>query len=1057
MTTTKKHSDVASASGSSLLDCFVRIQLLYDPSFKRVQVSDIDVIPQTPKITAKKVHLRLGSRSDVLKKELVKTVTHLSQFQGFELDPGFKQSVVAFYKANESKIMSMDTKTILDGYASFVSASFSDRTKQYYVQQVQLIDMLLLCKKITQHQKELLLSRRQNLLAVSYTQIPNISDQSLRKAICTEFCITDHQLQKSIVRVRQQVSARDIASTLSICHGRMQTYTKEDFSTLQKYETWQDMCAEMYKKVAIHFSLPSKPQSNGQTNGKSTLIPSDFDSSVLELTSMVLHGNTAFFQAALLCLQAWQLLPYQVFGYFMNSATRNYTSAVPGSLVQASSLSYLSSPMQITWYGWPISEQKNTLDIGIKIFRLCKDKMADFFGEFFANRDNFTTALTVLQQLHLTANQFEAKKLYHDALTKSFTDRLVNRLQLLKKDSGLDYKSMNAFLSKVVSDFDLLHNWKIKNKDLNRTFGVQNSAEKIMGEPVLNYVKLFIESLRSTTMNPENRENMSSFLGLVGRLKRSTNLKFDFEKDLFVSFSQIVDSWAKELLEKVKVVVSSDSELERLEGCSYSNSVPNVMGICNAYLKLLDSFQWSNKTELAVLYTRLYKGISESLIYYTNLMLSRFSSGLGKSLNFQGESCTCLNNVSKIVEYFREFDTKELHEYGKTMADSAKLRHPRKFVSLIIKDAENVENSKGEPVSLSVRISGLLNCSTRRIWKDYNPSWDEEFESFIGEDVKDGMFHIELNDEGGVYKSLNYYFNLTDRMPLEEKISLEPKSGALNISVNVECEQQNAEFYLSRAESEITKGRDRAVKIMVDMITSEVREIFSREHLKESLKLSPIKRVSNYKDLKDEKVDSYVSEMQLHTIDELYDNLETELFDAVMLQVWLKILQASENLVLPRISLIFHRIVARLNKRSSIANVSVLGRYQKTSKHEMERVVEWCWKLRQMMNMPEKVLQEPLEAPFKEFCRIPQLYGLKETQLEDSYYQSWSYISRELPKKYVRADYSRESLTKASGDKVLLLRVLLSKGRTKFVKGMMEKEERYERALQTEIEIENGA
>ncbi len=1070
-----------------VVDCFTAIQLVFDETYKIIHVDEIPQISNRPYVSSKKVHIHLGSRSDVLKKEFVKSVEDISQFNSFQLDAEFSRNVVKFCRLKASQLMQWEIKDILGEFTEFITAAkVSDRTAAFYIQQTQLIDMLLACKKSTDHQKQLLLNQRKLVLSKTFLGIPKVSKQEDRDSICTFFGITKRQLRQVEVKLSPALSNKDIISAINICSKYRSKYNQKDFDNLDRWKEWKKADTEQYDRLLRRFAISKSNLSSQLDSGTALfLVPTVLQDAIDQLTKIALHGDSEFFGMYIKCLQMWQIQPFTIFRSFLKAATNNFSNANADKVVKALGLAYLSSPMQVTWFGWPLPEKKAAIDIGLKIFSLCKEQLKPHFANPLGDIQALTTSLVFLQRLHLSRTK-DVVEFYKKNMQEGLTGRLVSRLESLKlteqnnKDASkssrrgeddLNFDMILKLLSSAVSDLDVLYNWKVKNKDLDKTFEVCSTAEKIIEAPTLNYVQLFIESFlgadhgKSTLQTKKGRQDFAALVGLLGNLKRKAALKFDFENALYHAFSKIVSFWVKEMLGKVKDAITNDMNLKRLDGCSYSSSVQNVMGICNAYLKLLESFDWDDKVQVALLFTKLYKGIFESLLLYSNDMLTRFNHKLltaRGTMDFRGEYCTCLNNVTKIIEYFSEFDTQTLTEYSEVLSANIKPKSAsrmRKFVSVRVLNAENVENGKGEPVSLSVEIEGLIRGVTRTVYTDYNPTWNENFEDFVSGtgDHHMAFLRITLNDAscGNVYKSLVYPININDmsKMPLEEKISLQPKSGVLNILVNVDIERNDPVYYSSKVLSEIVNGRDRAIKLLVDKFSNQVKEIFTREYLQQSLELAPVKKHSNFQVLKDQKVDTYINEMQLHTISELYDNLETELFDEVMLQLWFKVLNSAENLLLPRLSFLFHGIVTKLDKRSSLTNFSFISRYHKTSSHDIQRVVEWCWKFREMLNNPDKILQDPLEKPFQRFLRIQQLYGMKSRDLKDSIYQVTTYLNGVTPSKYSKINFDSLSFTKAKEDRTLILRVLMSKGETQFVKNTIEMAERYERALKAEREV----
>ncbi|KGK32720.1 hypothetical protein JL09_g6672, partial [Pichia kudriavzevii] len=90
----------------------------------------------------------------------------------------------------------------------------------------------------------------------------------------------------------------------------------------------------------------------------------------------------------------------------------------------------------------------------------------------------------------------------------------------------------------------------------------------------------------------------------------------------------------------------------------------------------------------------------------------------------------CLNNIQQLFDYLESLESKkevlQISEYLNRLGQ-VKNKSSTKYVSILIKNAENIEDSKGSPISTKVRLSGLVNDETRVIVKDYNPDWMEEF------------------------------------------------------------------------------------------------------------------------------------------------------------------------------------------------------------------------------------------------------------------------------------------------------------------------------------------
>ncbi|OUT21641.1 hypothetical protein CAS74_003762 [Pichia kudriavzevii] len=189
----------------------------------------------------------------------------------------------------------------------------------------------------------------------------------------------------------------------------------------------------------------------------------------------------------------------------------------------------------------------------------------------------------------------------------------------------------------------------------------------------------------------------------------------------------------------------------------------------------------------------------------------------------------------------------------------------------------------------------------------------------------------------------------------------------------------------------------------------------------------------------------------------------------MVVEFWKKILSIAENLLLPRISIINYTINNKLAKRSStlpsmvdskmtmsMSNVTARTIHPIT-REELIRVVEWCFKFRAMIDIPDMIVQDDtLNKPFKEFNSIKQLFNEDNKQLHRFYYKDWSYISKHMLSRLNKsAKFNRTSWTAATRHKEIVCRVLLARGEIKFVKTVIELEKRFEKIIKTEIQVVN--
>lgn len=1014
-----------------LFDQYLKVQLLCDPKFKVTKVGTIPVLPKQPQVCTKKVHLRFGHRSDVMKKEFADSVTNIDQFNQFKLDPLFKQSVTRFYAKNRAQIDDWDTSEIVTQFEKYIEQYYSSSDPAYYVQKVQFIDFLLTCRT-TDHQKEILNKRRQQLISTTFQELPSL-DMETAQMIEKEFHIDSNALVSDIAQLIPSLSKQDVVDYADSRSSLAFAYTKDDFDAEEKWNAWYGKVNQLVAEITQQFA-------SGKSNTR--LVPPD----IVAFVGMALNGSPKFFESFLKCTRVWLVDPFQLTLDFLEASDETD----PDSVTRALHLAYLATPVQVEWEDWPSQKRTDFLSKTTVVFNQSKDLVHDMILHLFEDASALTAALDFVQQLHLDTDGLSGRTVVDDTVSSTFQSRFADHL----KSTGLDQKRCNydriiALITLVIKDFGILLPWKASNSSLDSTFGIYVKAVQFLGQPAADYLNKFISESKSKgkSLASGDSTKLPTLLELAQSLDDVTGMKLNIQSLLFNDFLQVVTGWSKEISEKTTSAIEQDSNLERLPGCSYSASVQNVMGICNAYVKLLDSYKWKDKYQLALMYAQLYKGISESLVGYSEAVLAR--------VNHSSEVYTPLNNVTKILEYFGEFENEQLVESSRLLSAGGSVETGRKIVSLCIIGADNVEDGKGNPVSLFVEVSGLVRGRTRFILDDYDPTWSEEFQTEVV-NIHTGVLRFDImQGEMSEYNSLPYTFDIDKAaaMPIEEKLSLQPRAGTLDITINVETEKNDPLFYLKRAKSEISKARDREIQQLVDTIAEPVKQIFSREHLEKSLKEAPVQKGSDYHNLKDAPVDNYINDMQLRIIDGLYDNLETGLFDEVIFQLWVRILRSAKNLLLPRISLIFHTIVSRLDKKmTTFTDLSLGWRYKKTTPSEMTRVDDWCWKLREMLNDPHKILQDPLDPVFEEFNKIPKLYSMHSVSLKEDYQEIWSVLSHEMPKRLAKSvKFDESGYETNSKHRETVLRVLLAKGETKFAKNSLEVEERYQRALRAEL------
>ncbi|GMM29035.1 hypothetical protein DAMA08_017510 [Martiniozyma asiatica (nom. inval.)] len=1086
---------------TSTLEAYVAVELLYDKNFHPQKVSSIPGISSSGPILGKNT-TSLFNKEEVIFKQFEQWLA-TSHGELSKLCKLYWQQKSLDIKKSKDKNKSLGL--FIDGFQHFlIVEGFSVTESDYYRLLIGFIDIILTLKS-SESQKKLMISKRSQLLQLYFLPKPELS-QTSKDTVVESFNITQAELFQLENKIQNTLNKEDVGRYVQL-NGLSKKYMPHDFDSIAKYKNWITETEQLEKIIIKEFGETQRKISNF------SFVPTDLHQSVVELTTILINSKADFLKSYMDCLRLWQFDPFDLQFIFLqlldfpslkNDKSINdrlaKTLQYSTQLQKYSGLALTCAPIQVEFNNWPIKSQSKMVETGMRVYQKINEPLMDLFKHFFDDSKSFTAALEIINQLKITGSVLGVKAQIKEAVASSIKER--SNLYFKKSgivenssSSNLNFDQMSTYLTVVSRDINLLYNWKMMNPLLNTTFGIYEFGSKIIMSPVINFVRNFVTKIKKEVsnsksisnnnkinqfLNSDKRKSFSFFLDTLNKLKERTGFNFDFQNELYGEFVYLVNSWQEELLNQIKESVKLDlsSGLIRVDGSSSSKSARNVIGILDGYISLLDSFNWTNPFQLAELNVKLYKLITNGVELYYTLMFDIIQKNISKVVDLESEACTCINNLWIILTYIKNLLNKEtvkkssqiLNENGR-----AQLKLPKKFVSIFIKSAENVETLKGEPVSLKVCLSGVVNGETRTIHKDYNPEWFEAFSGF--EDFKaisnsnkrssivngsisnsNLKFSLLNADDFSTYKTIHYKIDLIKERSNgeEKKISLSPRAGCLIFNTSVEFERNDPIFYIGKTITMIEKNITRAIKLFVDEYTLKMKDIFSREYLDNSLIEAPVKSENNYQRLLDINLNQYTASMRNKLIPEMSQNLMPELFDQIMLEIWEKVVHRAQDLLLPRLSQLDHKVQNKLNKKSKFNSLvnSNSSNYRKTTREDVIRVIEWVFKFREMLdNSSIRVdLQEEFNKSLKKLANIKDLNKLSVEELEVRYFHAWNYICHNMKKVKLKADYDRVGWENAQKDKNLMLRVLLSKGSVG-VKDKVEVEKRFNRAIKTELDV----
>lgn len=1067
---------------ATALEAVVAVQLLHDPLHKPKAVSDCPMIPKEPKAIGRKSH-SLFNKNEIIIKELKEWTNAGSR--------GELQALVSRFMTKNLNDPSVSG--LIASFERFLvnGANFNVNEEHYYIHLISFIDLLLTFKS-GDSDKKVILAKRANLMSKSFVPLPDIHDNKTRQMLCECFGIDDTTLFLTIQSIQSKISRSEVVAYIKD-NGLSKKYQAKDFHNEEMYHNWVTETTDLENSIIREFG--------GQVGVNSfPYIPKfGLSQTVRELSKLVFSSNPEFIKLYMDCLRIWQFDPFELQFIFMELVPHSTNLTEFGSsLNRAMGLALTCAPIQVDFLDWPVFHQRRMITISMQIYSKIKPTLNESFKYFFDDQKGFTNGLIIIKQLKITSNDLGPRK----AMKDEFAYCLQSRSSVYNEKAGINkgeigFDQMATYLTIVSRDINLLYNWKVSNPSLNTTFGIYEYGSKVLMTPVLKFVKDFVNSMKSSPkhvtnsklLNPENRQSFSSFLDKLNSLKDRTGFNFDYQSELYPSFHQLVLSWQDEMQQQVKTCIAHDN-LQRLPGTGVSKSAQNIKGIMDGYISLLDSFQWKDADQLSKLEVLLYKMISSYIDYYADHMFSIVQKKLVKLVDLRGDACTALNNLISTIQYVTNLRNKpSILESQATLKKNGnwKLSKPRKFVSISIENAVNVEDSKGLPLSLKVSITGILNGETRVIYKDFSPDWFEEFNGYVADNQSNNL-KIALLYEDHLYRSITQTIDLTRQTQQHKIISLSPKPGKLNLSTRVEFERNDPVFHLDKTLTIMQKNVTRAIRLFVDEYTKKLKDIFSHDYISQSLSQAPpsTNAVGNYKRLMDIKLNEYTASMRNIVFPEMYNNLEDQLFDQIVTEIWQKAMQRAEDLILPRLSAIDSRVDNKLNKRksiqpnlslaslsiggssggtsagnssnsSSVRNSTSGGTAEMVSKMQVIRVIEWCQKLFEMVNTQiiNSDIQNQSAQKLNQLANIRKLSDLDMSELMNRYYHAWDFISHQMigHTTKISKNETDSGWDHAQSDKRLLMRVLLSKGNFAVVKKLVEAERRFERMISVECEI----
>ncbi|CCH41851.1 hypothetical protein BN7_1390 [Wickerhamomyces ciferrii] len=484
------------------------------------------------------------------------------------------------------------------------------------------------------------------------------------------------------------------------------------------------------------------------------------------------------------------------------------------------------------------------------------------------------------------------------------------------------------------------------------------------------------------------------------------NLKFSLNlEDFFYKYlDELCTITSRKMHEVVQQAIQQDNfePLDIESGQGYSSSVLDIFKMINESFNMFRNYDWQNETQLAEIYTKLLKSVSDSLVYYAartmNLVIddlkevpatassatkdqnrksgawlfSEMKAAVSNStresvpepFNFQSSTCVILNNLSEMLKLLTKLENQVDPEQISKKASASKYKNDRSLSNIFtirVKNAENIKacSSDGFSSTSVALVDGHLKKEigkTKIVPKTLNPIWDEEFEieasgdssRVVSATVWDHSSRFGSQDLcGRTLLQLDPKKFRKDGIPEEVNRDLDIQ-GTITFEISLESEKNDAIFSIGRAHRSLNRTMERSYALIVEKFSKFINYSLSRNTLK------IVCGNGTRKPTPDDANDAIVP-----LFDYLNSNLQVlatilnhDILLEIMVQAWKLVLATVDNLLLPALASVKNsNILAKSNATwqnsisSAMANVTnsltVPGFGRALSHTEIDTVFIW--------------------------------------------------------------------------------------------------------------------
>lgn len=870
-----------------------------------------------------------------------------------------------------------------------------------------------------------------------------LSEISSAQLLGALFKIDEVKLQQDIIRLKDVATEpylyADLNKRLSLLKANEDVFNPDDFDTHEAYFAWKK--AEDKDLRALTESIPLTEANRVKvTSQEFTFIPADSRGSLTELLIRVLEYGYNVAQDTLItnatknivdkCCKYWRVntvseacILYQAAHLSILKSVDNEVSIDATEYLFGAFSRLLGDSDPFTWSKpdkklW-ITNLSNTY---IQIMASLRILLTAIYAE---KAPKLSPILRLLYSYVERDPLFDVilksglpqkwLKRLRNSLLATTEQKYIEILRIIPTDSSLGLVHVKEASEGIYKQIQLLQ--KKFPKPLLDEIYISNEAAYL-------FIKLFTEDVSNMLAHIEHYSvksgksvNYADALETYQELKylrevygqvapRKLKFGLDLEKFFYKYLDELCLVSSRKMLPVVQEAIQHDTfePLDLNGGRGFSSSVLDIFKMFNETFAMFRAYGWENEVHIAVIYTKLLKSVSDSLVYYSARMMSLIVSDLAdesptapssakkaqnrksgawifnemkaavanvskvdipEPFNFKSRTCVILNNLSEMLKMLIDLENQVDPENISAKAKNISSQSPKSLHNLFtirVKNAENVKSCGSDGLSSTavILIDGHLKKEigkTKIVPKTLNPVWDEEFEvetasdnlKVISATVWDHSSKFGSHDLcGRALLQLDPKKFRNDGIPEEIVRDLDIQ-GTICFEVSLESEKNDAIFSIGRANRSLARTMERTYTLIVDKFSRFITFAISRNTLKTICGNNGARKPT-----KEEAYDAIVP-----LFDYLNQNLQVlaavlnnDILLKVMVQAWKVLLTSADNLLLPALASVRNsNLLSKSNATwqnslsNAVANVTntinVAGFGRVLSHNEVDTVFVW--------------------------------------------------------------------------------------------------------------------